>query len=334
MNTIKPLNQLSKLLLTLMTALTLSACGGGSGGVVLAPETLTAVATGTPNEVVISWAAVTGASTYTLYSTTDAALANTGVNFNPINLSVFNTSVANTADPASTSLTLSLVGDSTTYYVVTATVNGVESFTNSTATAATANSFAFGTTASTSETEVWMDRNLGASQMAGSSTDALAYGDLYQWGRPTDGHQTRAVSIPTTTTLSESITPTDDSFITGTDWTSTDSTGAERTAFLSRIDGSGICPTGFRVPTQVEWQAEIGADGINAITSAFDSLKLTVAGGRNGSTAALGNVGSGGIYWSSTASDDSAILLRVQSSAVSFDFAARAFGLSVRCIKD
>jgi len=33
---------------------------------------------------------------------------------------------------------------------------------------------------------VWMDRNLGASQVATSSTDPLSLGDLYQWGRGTD----------------------------------------------------------------------------------------------------------------------------------------------------
>jgi len=37
--------------------------------------------------------------------------------------------------------------------------------------------------------KIWMDRNLGASQVATSSTDAAAYGDLYQWGRAADGHE-------------------------------------------------------------------------------------------------------------------------------------------------
>ena len=36
-----------------------------------------------------------------------------------------------------------------------------------------------------------MDRNLGAGRVAQSSDDALAYGDLYQWGRATEGHQVR-----------------------------------------------------------------------------------------------------------------------------------------------
>ena len=46
--------------------------------------------------------------------------------------------------------------------------------------------------------KTWMDRNLGASQVATSSSDAAAYGDLYQWGRRADGHQCR--NSPTTTT--------------------------------------------------------------------------------------------------------------------------------------
>lgn len=36
---------------------------------------------------------------------------------------------------------------------------------------------------------IWMDKNLGASQVATSSTDAASYGDLYQWGRAAEGHQ-------------------------------------------------------------------------------------------------------------------------------------------------
>jgi len=58
---------------------------------------------------------------------------------------------------------------------------------------------------------VWMDRNLGASQVATSSTDAASYGDLYQWGRGNDGHQSRTSG--TTTTLSSSNSPGHGNFI-------------------------------------------------------------------------------------------------------------------------
>jgi hypothetical protein len=58
----------------------------------------------------------------------------------------------------------------------------------------------------------WMDRNLGASQVATSSIDASAYGDLYQWGRLTDGHEKRTSG--TTSTLSSTDDPGHGDFIT------------------------------------------------------------------------------------------------------------------------
>ncbi|MDZ7738239.1 MAG: hypothetical protein U5K32_04030 [Bacteroidales bacterium] len=40
-----------------------------------------------------------------------------------------------------------------------------------------------------------MDRNLGASQVATASDDENGYGDLYQWGRSADGHESRTSDI-------------------------------------------------------------------------------------------------------------------------------------------
>lgn len=42
---------------------------------------------------------------------------------------------------------------------------------------------------------VWLDRNLGATQVATASNDADSYGDLYQWGRAADGHEKRTSSL-------------------------------------------------------------------------------------------------------------------------------------------
>ncbi len=56
-----------------------------------------------------------------------------------------------------------------------------------------------------------MDRNLGAARVATSSTDASSYGDLYQWGRLTDGHQLRNSDV--TTVLSTSDAPGHANFI-------------------------------------------------------------------------------------------------------------------------
>ena len=57
--------------------------------------------------------------------------------------------------------------------------------------------------------EIWMDRNLGASQVATSSTDANAYGDLYQWGRAADGHESRTSATTSTNATATSAVPND-----------------------------------------------------------------------------------------------------------------------------
>nr|WP_320009862.1 hypothetical protein [uncultured Desulfobulbus sp.] len=41
---------------------------------------------------------------------------------------------------------------------------------------------------------VWMDHNLGASRVATSYDDKEAYGNLYQWGRGSDGHERNVIA--------------------------------------------------------------------------------------------------------------------------------------------
>jgi len=47
------------------------------------------------------------------------------------------------------------------------------------------------TTVRGADGNIWLQQNLGSSQVATSVSDALAYGDLFQWGRWEDGHQKR-----------------------------------------------------------------------------------------------------------------------------------------------
>jgi hypothetical protein len=49
--------------------------------------------------------------------------------------------------------------------------------------------FTYGFSFNTTTGIIWLDRNLGASQIATSDSDSSAYGDYYQWGRNPDGHQ-------------------------------------------------------------------------------------------------------------------------------------------------
>jgi uncharacterized protein (TIGR02145 family) len=177
---------------------------------------------------------------------------------------------------------------------------------------------------------VWMDRNLGASQVATSSTDVDAYGDLYQWGRAADGHEKR--DSGTRSTLSDTDTPGHGDFIlSSSDWRS-----SQNDNLWQGVDGvNNPCPAGFRLPTEVEWEAERTSWDSNDNDGAIGSpLKLPMAGFRSNVDGSLTNVGSYGIYWSSSVDGASASILYFSSSDANMYSDGRALGLSVRCLKD
>ncbi|MEN8886231.1 MAG: FISUMP domain-containing protein [Winogradskyella sp.] len=181
--------------------------------------------------------------------------------------------------------------------------------------------------------KTWHDRNLGAMQVAISSTDAAAYGDLYQWGRAADGHQFRT-NTTTTSTLATTSTPGHGSFIIPS---------AEPYNWLTIQDNSlwqGVsgtnnpCPSGYRLPTATELENELTAWGGNHAASAFASaLKLPLAGMRN-RLGSLVAVGSAANYWSSTVSGTNVTRLSFGVSTSGMYDLSLASGISVRCIKD
>lgn len=181
--------------------------------------------------------------------------------------------------------------------------------------------------------QTWMDRNLGASRAATSMTDEEAYGDLYQWGRPADGHQKR--NSGTTSTLSSTDQPGHGDFILAPynpyDWRSPQNDNLWQ-------GGNGVnnpCPEGYRLPTKAEWNAERQSWSSNNRNGAFASpLKLPVAGNRNFSSGSLNDVGSFGLYWSHSVSGTYSQFLRFYSSSAFMLSYPRAYGFSVRCIKD
>ena len=181
--------------------------------------------------------------------------------------------------------------------------------------------------------KIWMDRNLGASQVATSSTDAASYGDLYQWGRAADGHQIRTSG--TTATLSGIDQPAHGDFITinsgNYDWRS-----PQNDNLWQGVSGvNNPCPSGYRLPTDTELEAERASWGTNNAAGAFGSpLKLPMSGYRNYSNGSLNNVGTFGYYWSSTVSGANSRYLNLDSSDASVFTDIRAYGFSVRCIKD
>jgi uncharacterized protein (TIGR02145 family) len=135
-------------------------------------------------------------------------------------------------------------------------------------------------TVSTATGRVWMDRNLGATRVATSSTDAAAYGDYHQWGRPADGHQTKYLtnnnSTGFTNTRSATAVPSTDLWIqpidASNDWLST----PDNTLWTGANPATNPCPAGFRIPTEAEWSAENIAN-VGA-TFQTNGLKLTLPG--------------------------------------------------------
>jgi len=180
----------------------------------------------------------------------------------------------------------------------------------------------------------WLDRNLGATQIATSSTDEASYGDLFQWGRLDDGHQTR--TSVTTSTLSSLDIPNHSNFILGInsphDWRSPQN-GA---LWQGELGINNPCPSGWRLPTETELNNERTSWTQNNSAEAFASpLKLTVAGERGPSTGSLSGAGSVGRYWCSTTSGTRSHSLDFDNSnAVITNDSRRARGYSVRCIKD
>ncbi len=184
---------------------------------------------------------------------------------------------------------------------------------------------------------IWLDRNLGATQVCASSTDSACYGNLYQWGRNDDGHESRTSGI--TATLATTITPAINKFITSSsDWSTADSTGSSRTSAWADGGANDICPAGFSVPTEAELTADTAGatttDVINSATAFSSFLKIPVAGYRYRANGALNDVGSDVYLWSRSARGSNGRSLDIGSDTAGFGSTNRAYGLSVRCIRD
>lgn len=180
--------------------------------------------------------------------------------------------------------------------------------------------------------KIWMDRNLGASQVANSKTDASSYGDLYQWGRFADGHQCRNSS--TTSSLSSVDSPGHPSFIlsasTPFDWRAPQNSNL----WQGEAGVNNPCPTGYRIPTEAEFNSERLTWGSNNSNGAYNSpLKLTLGGSRGGN-GSINVAGSDGLYQTSSAVSTESRLLHIQNWGAGISTSSRAVGRSIRCIKD
>jgi uncharacterized protein (TIGR02145 family) len=155
----------------------------------------------------------------------------------------------------------------------------------------------------------WMDRNLGALQVAESSSDYKAYGDFFQYGRPADGHQlivwTKSNSnwfdqggVPvngTTDVKSSTPIPGHSNFITSSNEPWGDWLSPQVQNLWSTPDYvNNPCPSGWHIPTLAEWEAEhlesdsappkafdaIGESKTGNALNGFNQLRLTTGGQR------------------------------------------------------
>lgn len=192
----------------------------------------------------------------------------------------------------------------------------------------------------------WLDRNLGAPNAPSSYDDYANYGDLFQWGRAADGHQliVRGATNPSTTSVNgttETLSATDNPghalFILipaqPGDWRTTANDG-----LWQGVTGTNNpCPTGWRIPTEDDWQAE----NLSLIEDAYSQIKLTLGGYRFFDDAGFSGTSAFGYYWSSTISSESTLSSK---SIVAFQYRTtsqtnrftiqRGSGLSCKCIKE
>ncbi|MEO8591555.1 MAG: T9SS type A sorting domain-containing protein [Flavobacteriales bacterium] len=194
---------------------------------------------------------------------------------------------------------------------------------------------------------VWLQQNLGSSDVATAHNDAAGFGDRYQWGRWDDGH-----ALPTSNTQPAGFLPENnpgglgggsDLFYLGGDplgwWGDGSASDTWQGTTVSTSNGIDPCAAlggAWHLPTQADWVSILAAEGITNTTTAFTSnLKLTAAGARDGQTGTVINAGLYGQYWSSTPSTVYAKDLTVGDTWVNAsDDALRGYGMCVRCLNN
>lgn len=198
---------------------------------------------------------------------------------------------------------------------------------------------------------IWLNNNLGANYtnvnsasfnpngQATSRTDTNAYGNMFQWGRPSDGHDLITYTTATLAaqvngeTLTQNDAPTDALFIKKDDWRVNSST----TLWASETSTNNPCPYGFRVPSLTEWSNYITAANINNhTTAAAATLKITIPGFRTSSTGQVDFEGQETFYWSNTNAVEvfRAMRMRIYNAGTQTSSGLKGDGYPIRCIKD
>ncbi|MDR1848356.1 MAG: hypothetical protein LBR17_09635 [Bacteroidales bacterium] len=187
---------------------------------------------------------------------------------------------------------------------------------------------------------IFLDRNLGAISADCASSDS--WGDLYQWGRATDGHEKRYAD--TTYTIAKTFEAGNSLFIVdekkANDWMLNPDYD-----LWQQDDRNNPCPCGYRLPTSAEWRALLSlgyevkytSGGYFYLDIDHGKLLLPAAGLRNGYNGNFQHIGTRGYYWAADA------VSKGTSGCIDFNkddittnitiYGFRVFGRSVRCVK-
>jgi Fibrobacter succinogenes major domain (Fib_succ_major) len=197
---------------------------------------------------------------------------------------------------------------------------------------------------------IWLNNNLGAdyantnkasfnpAQQATSQSDYLACGSLFQWGRKPDGHEliNRASGSGSTavngTTSTNADNPAHALFIKVTltpfDWRA----NQDGTLWATEASANNPCPAGFKLPSSGQLTGLFSV--ITEIASAAScALKLPAAGLRS-LAGTVSFQGSYGYYWSNSPNGTNASQRNFATGGTGVGLSNRAYGYSVRCIKN
>ena len=212
----------------------------------------------------------------------------------------------------------------------------------------------------------WLNNNLGAeyanknssdynpSQQATAGDDYRAYGSMFQWGRKADGHELMTWTDAAHgtgkygTTSTQANTPSNPlSIISSNDWRVTQ----DDTLWASESSQNNVCPVGYRLPlnpngtndNENEFYQEMQTwTKIDTTGALLSTLALPVAGWKNGNT--FGDTALFGNYWNGSVDKKikrlaSNIYFGSRKSQFGLfyninDNSDRAYGLTIRCIKD
>ena len=189
------------------------------------------------------------------------------------------------------------------------------------------NGYTYQTVTSPTTGRVWLYRNLGANNVAGSSNDSNAYGFLYQFGRKDDGHQLRNSST-VSTKLNSVYSPSDLFVINSSDWAN----NFNYKVWLEDWEGlqlNSVAPKGFRLPTQTEFYNEIAGFSSSDTSGAFASfLKLPINKSRSYINGSISTAAEAYLWCSDR------VAVQITSSNITYPGVVLGTGCGVRLIKD